>query len=129
MNNNLIATAFQDLLFALRTWEAKSDLLLDIGIHSPSDPENWFKYLKFEADITTDNLDQYLQGKVTILVKVDDKRHGWNAASQGFVPTKSALEKVCDETMAGAPFDTGEEECEWWKQLSTTPVVIVVLLR
>ncbi|KAJ5297432.1 hypothetical protein N7508_007681 [Penicillium antarcticum] len=117
-DNTLITTAFQDLFSMLSTWEPNSNLLLDISVHSPSDSEHWFKYLTFEPDITSDECGQ-----------INDHQHGWIAGSQNSTPSKAGIHKVFDEIMGEGPFNSGEEEDQWWQQLPLVPEVTGVLLR
>ncbi|OQD87652.1 hypothetical protein PENANT_c005G02252 [Penicillium antarcticum] len=100
-----------DLFSMLSTWKPNSNLLLDISVHSPSDSEHWFKYLTFEPDITSDEcgLGQYTEQSI-----------------QAKLMTTSM---VFDEIMGEGPFNSGEEEDQWWKQLPLVPEVTGVLLR
>ncbi len=98
-DNILITTTFLDLFSTLSTWEPNGDLLLDISIHSPSDSEHYFKYLTFGPDIPSEEYDLGRCIEQSMLVKVDDHRHGWTAGSLDSVPPCKAIHKIFDEIM------------------------------
>lgn len=56
-DNTPVITAFEDLFSTISTWEPNSNLLLDIGVHSLSESEYYFKYLTFRTDIPYDEHD------------------------------------------------------------------------
>lgn len=127
-DNTLITTAFLSLFSTLSTWESNSNLLLDISVYSPSDSEHWFKYLTFAPDISSDgDLGQCLEQ--SILDKLDDHQHGWVTGRQASAPSSDAIHKVFDEILGEGPFDSNEQENEWWQQLPLVPAVKGVLLR
>jgi hypothetical protein len=130
-DNSLITTIFQDLFSPLSKWEHKQcGLILDISIYSPSDSEHWFKYLTFEPDVPIHRLDQYVQDKRRILCDANDRRHGWNdAAHQESLPDRTAIETVFEEIMGEGPFDTEEEEREWWNKLPLVSAITAIRLR
>jgi hypothetical protein len=128
-DNIRVTKAFQDLFSTLSTWEQNSNLLLDISVHSPSDSEHCFKYLTFGPDITSDKCDSSLDTEQSMMVKVDDHRHGWIAGSQIATPPQPSIHKVFDEIMGEGPFHDSEEEDRWWQQLPLVPAVTGVLLR
>lgn len=49
-DSHAIGKALHGVVDALSSWCDRPDLVLDISIHSPSDPAYWFKYLTFEPD-------------------------------------------------------------------------------
>ena len=129
-DNILITTAFLDLFSTLSAWEPNGNLLLDISVHSLSDSEHWFKYLTFEPDIPSDECDRGRCAEQSMLVKLDDHRHGWIAGSRNSAPLdNAAIHKVFDEIMGEGPFDDDEQENQWWQQLPLVPAVTGVLLR
>ena len=127
-DNILITTAFQDLFSILSTWKPGGDLVLDIGMHSPSDAEHWFKYLTFgpdaRSDQGTDRWDQSQCNEQPMPLKFVD-------CHRGSVPDKfeSAINKVFEEIMCEGQFDDDWIENEWWEQLPLVPAVTGVLLR
>jgi hypothetical protein len=130
-DNSLITTVFEDLFSSLSTWEHNNfNLILDISIYSPSDSEHWFKYLTFKPDVPIENWDQYLEYKSRILRMTDDKQHGWNtAARQENLPSYSAIETVFEEIMGEGPFNSEEEEFEWWNKLPYISATTGIRLR
>ncbi|KAK2033461.1 hypothetical protein LX32DRAFT_704998 [Colletotrichum zoysiae] len=128
-DNSIIITALQDLFSSLSTWKPDGNLLLDIGVYSPSDSRHWFKYLTFGPDISSVECerDRYIQKP--IMSEFDDSQHGWIAGSQKSPPGSTAINKVFDEIMGEGPFDDDEQEKQWWLQLPLVPVVTGVLLR
>lgn len=127
-DNTLIIIAILDLFSTLSAWEPNGNLLLDISVYSPSDPEHWFKYLTFEPDICSDEDDLNQRVEQSILNKLDDPQHGWVAGSQHSVPPGMAITKVFEEIM-----DEGlcgdKPKNEWLQLLPLVPVVTGVLLR
>ncbi|CAG9993115.1 unnamed protein product [Clonostachys byssicola] len=129
-DNRLVTTCIENLFSSLSTWEQdKSNLMLDISVYSPSDSEHWFKYLTFEPDISIQNFDQYLKEKERALHESSDRQHGWNAACQESLPKVYAIETVFQEIMGEGPFDSEEEEFEWWSNLPFIPAVTGIRLR
>lgn len=127
--NILIITAFQDLFSTLTTWEPRGNLLLDISVYSPSDSEHCFKYLTFGPDIPSHECGRDRCTELSILAKVDDRQHGWNAGLRYVAPESTAFYKVFGEIMGEGPFDDEESENQWWQSLPLIPVVTGVLLR
>ncbi|MBE3042899.1 hypothetical protein IMZ48_10075 [Candidatus Bathyarchaeota archaeon] len=129
--NALITEAFQHLFSTLSAWEANSEsLLLDISVHSPSDSEHWFKNPTFGPDVPPHECDRGQRSKQsTLQVQVDDHQHGWVAGRLDSAPTNHAINKVFEEIMGEGPFESEEEEYEWWEQLPPAPAVTGVLLR
>ncbi|KAH6980864.1 hypothetical protein BKA56DRAFT_486039 [Ilyonectria sp. MPI-CAGE-AT-0026] len=127
--NILIVTAFQDLFSTLTTWEPRGNLLLDISIYSPSDSEHFFKYLTFGPDLPSHKCGRDRSTELSILAKVDDRQHGWNAGLQCVAPDTTAFYKVFQEILGEGPFDDEESENQWWQSLPLIPVVTGVLLR
>lgn len=149
--NQFIADAFEKLFTTLSTWEPRGDLVLDIGVYSPSDNKHWFKYLTFCSDTEVP--------KCPSEQELHDPAHGWTDGRQTKTPTNHAIERTFDEIMGSGPFHDetmgsglfddemlgeepsadeimGEEsiyddslEMEWWKSLPLVPAVGVVLLR
>lgn len=122
--NTFIKDAVSTLFETLSQWEANGELMLDISIYSPSDPEHWFKYLDFVPDVPP--------GEITPPLDYDaphDPIHGWVDGGQGKVPHMNAIEKVFDEIMCEGPFDEEEAEMEWWRNLPLVPAVTSILLR
>lgn len=128
----LVATAFSDLFSALSTWEPHGKLLLDIGIHSPSDSKHWFKYLTFGPDTPPsdardrDQRDRDGSTEQPTLPGVDDSQHSWINGRRGSAAGRGACEKVFEEIMGEGPFTDDEQENVWWDQLPLVLVVIVV---
>lgn len=120
-----ITASFQTLFSTLSTWDPKGDLILDISIHSPSDPEHWFKYLTFLPDMP----DHPSQTIPTKLEAWDDAQHGWIAGSRHVAPPHRAFLKVFHVVMDEGPFDSDDIEFEWWDQLPSVPAVTSLLLR
>ncbi|KAM0449493.1 hypothetical protein ACHAO4_007511 [Trichoderma viride] len=52
-NHGAVATAFENLLSVLSTWDPNGDLTLNISIYSHSDSRYWVKNLAFMPDITS----------------------------------------------------------------------------
>uniref|UniRef100_A0A0B7KDK2 DUF6546 domain-containing protein n=1 Tax=Bionectria ochroleuca TaxID=29856 RepID=A0A0B7KDK2_BIOOC len=126
-DNRLVTTCIENLFSSLSTWEQDtSNLLLDISIYSPSDSEHWFKYLTFEPDVSIQNFDQYLKEKKRALHESSDRQHGWNAAYQESFPESYAIE---NKSWERGPFDSEEEEFEWWSKLPFIPAVTGIRLR
>jgi hypothetical protein len=125
-----ITTAFQKLFSILSTWDLNGDLILDIGIYSPSDSEHWFKYLTFMPD--TPSADMLVGGGIeqTILNKVyNDPQHGWVAGFRHSAPSRAAIDQVFHSIMDEGPFDSEQLELQWWDRLPSVPVVTSLLLR
>lgn len=105
------------------------DLILDISIYSPSDSQHWFKYMTFMPDTPPGMLagggtEQTIPGKVYHVPK-----HGWVDGPQHSAPPEPALSKVFYEIMDEGPFDSEEEELQWWDQLASVPAATALLLR
>ena len=112
----------------LGTWEPKGDLILDISIYSLSDSEHWFKYLTFMPDASSAEISAGGGIEHTTLKKVyHDPQHGWVAGFRRSAPPTSAIEKVFFEVMEVEPFDSAEQECQWWEQLPSVSVVTGLL--
>ncbi len=121
-DNTRITKAFSDLFSGLSTWEPNGTLLLDISVHSPSDSEHWFNYLTFRPDIPSNKTDWDPYD--------EDQAMPVNADGHQHSPlTSHAISKVFDEIMGEGPFDTDEQENQWWQQLPLVPAVTGVLLR
>ncbi|ROW12397.1 hypothetical protein VMCG_00510 [Cytospora schulzeri] len=133
MDNVCVATAIQDLFSTLSTWEPNGDLLLDISVYSPSDSEHWFKYLTFGPDTPSDQCSwKEIAGQAMLATLVDGRhQHGWYATCRSHhrAPIEYAIKKVFVEIMGEGPFDTDEQEGQWWRQLPLVPAVTGVLLR
>ena len=129
-DNTLITTAFQDLFSSLSTWEPGGSLLLDISVHSPSDPYHWFKYLTFEPDVAFDmySRDQHTEQPLMV-AETSDYHHRWISGHQYSIPSSTAIYKIFDEIMGEGPFDDEEQEGQWWQQLPLVPAITAVLLR
>lgn len=128
-DNTLIIKAFEDLFSTLSAWEPNGNLLLDISVHSPSDSEHCFKYLTFGPDTSSDECDGDGCAEQSVMVKLDDHKHGWVAGSQKSVPSYSAISKLFDEIMRVGPFTNYRQENKWWQQLPLVPAVTGLLLR
>lgn len=125
--NALIATAFEDLFSTLSTWEPNGDLLLDISVHSPSDAQHYFKYLTFRPDTPYDEHDMDLRIKQSMLVKHDQRRHGWTAGTP-YCPPREAFFKIFDNIMQKERCLDDPQEM-WFRKLPLVPAVTGVLLR
>ncbi|KAI1398942.1 hypothetical protein F4819DRAFT_489112 [Hypoxylon fuscum] len=126
-----IIAAFQDLFSTLSLWEPNGDLLLDIGVHSPSDSKHYFKYLTFKPDTPWDECDQDQCVDQAMLVEVDDRYHHWYAGTQESTPSELAIHRLFEDIMGegeGA-FNDDEQENHWWQKLPAIPAVTGVLLR
>lgn len=129
--DNLLITAIQDLFSTLSTWEPNGDLLLDVSVHSPSDSEHWFKYLTFSPDTPSDECgwNGCVEQAKLQAAKLDDHRHGWKAGSRVAAPNSHVIYNLFEEIMGEGPFKSEEQECQWFRQLPSTPAVTGVLLR
>ncbi|KAH6627960.1 hypothetical protein F5144DRAFT_535991 [Chaetomium tenue] len=125
-----ITASFQKLLSILSTWEPRGDLILDISIYSLSDSDHWFKYLTFMPD--TPSAEIPTGGgmePITLREAYHDIQHGWYAGVRRLAPPVEAIEKVFFEVMEVEPFDSAEQESQWWEQLPSVPVVTGLLFR
>ncbi|KAG4443072.1 hypothetical protein IFR05_001398 [Cadophora sp. M221] len=130
-DNYMITTPFQSLFSALSVWEpGNNSLLLDISVQSPSDSEHCFKYLTFGPDDPSDMCWRDQSAKQSMLVKsTTNDDHEWVDGIRKSKPDSFAIEKVFEEIMGEGPFDSEEEEGEWWQQLPLAPAITRVLLR
>ncbi|KAM0248432.1 hypothetical protein ACHAP5_003375 [Fusarium lateritium] len=128
IDNQFIADAFESLFATLSAWEPRGDLVLDIGVYSPSDNQHWFKYLSFCLD-TNQGECLSRHGHEQAILLTNDPAHGWIAGQQVLAPDRHAIERTFDEIMCEGPFNDEEPEMQWWRGLPFVPVVGVVLLR
>ncbi|KAF4972809.1 hypothetical protein FSARC_709 [Fusarium sarcochroum] len=123
----LILKAIENLFSALSVWKPSGDLVLDIGVHSPSDSEHWFKYLTFGPDVP---LDERSRSRCIEQAQVDDVRHEWLRGRRIIAPEKYAICRVTSTVMGDEEFfESQEEETQWWQQLPLIPAVTGFLLR
>lgn len=128
-DNALIMTTLVKLFLVLSTWEPNSNLLLDINVYSPSDSKHWFPYLTFEPD-TLWSTDDHSQGvEQTEQDRAAYTQRYWETSAFSTISSRYAFERVFCEIMTLGPFDTDEQEDEWWRQLPLAPVVTSVLIR
>ncbi|KAI0836554.1 hypothetical protein F5Y06DRAFT_305293 [Hypoxylon sp. FL0890] len=127
-DNELVATALEDLFEDLSAWEPNGQLLLDISVYSPSDSEHWFKYLTFEPDTPSDECGRGCVEQA-IQAKAHDHKHSWVSGSRDSAPDPMAIDKLFEQIMDQGPFGTDEQEDEWWQELPAIPAVTGVLLR
>jgi hypothetical protein len=128
-DNTRVMTAFHDLFSTLSTWEPKGKLMLDISVQSPSESENWCKYLTFGPDITSGECDWNLCPEKSMLVSLNDHKRGWIAGSQNSVLSRMRIFEVSHGIMGEEPFPDDNQENQWWLQLPLVPAVTGKLLR
>ena len=100
-----------------------SDNVLDATQH-------WFKHITFEPD-TEHAPSMRSQGhciEQEAAATNFDTQHIQAAADQPRVP-EAAFYKVFDEILSTGPFNTHEEEINWWRLLPQVPAVTTVLIR
>ncbi|KAK1726135.1 LOW QUALITY PROTEIN: uncharacterized protein BDZ83DRAFT_775376 [Colletotrichum acutatum] len=115
-----ITASFQDLF---------SRLKLDISLYSPNDSDYWFPYLTFLPDTPSDILDDHTIEKAIANRYYHDPEDGWLHGSRHLVSPPWSLRKLSHLFMEQGPFDSDEEELEWWNKLSPVPAVTSSLLR
>lgn len=125
----LIIIAIQSLFSILSTWEPNGNLLLDISVHSPSDSEHWFKYLTFEPDFPSEELDPDLYTKQSIPAKLDNHQYDLNTMPYHHKAPKDAIHRIFDGSVAEGPIDDDGWCNVWHEQLPIAPVVTGLLLR
>lgn len=128
-DNILIIIAIQSLFSILSTWKPNGNLLLDISVHSPSDSEHWFKYLTFEPDFPSGELDPDLYTKQSIPAKLDDHQYDLNTVPSHCETAKNAIHNIFNGSIGEGPIDDNDLCNVWWKQLPIAPVVTGLLLR
>lgn len=116
----LIFAVFKNLFSTLSRWEPNGNLLLDISVHSPSDPEHWFKYLTFRPDIPPDEWERSRCTERTI--KVEHDHHSWDSYDMdryaGFHDMHPyAILNLFTGIGNGGQFINDEQEKHWWQQL------------
>ena len=124
-----ITTAFQILFSTLSTWNPNGNLVLDISIYSPNDPNHWFKYLAVMPDTPSD---RPVDGGMKQTIPAEDyngPQHGWVAGFRNSAPPNTAIRKVFHSIMEEGPFNSEQSELRWWDQLPSVPVVTTLLLR
>lgn len=125
-----ITASFQLLFSALSAWEPNGDLTLDISVYSPSDSEHWFKYMTILPNTPYGNMRHQGTGlRIRDEAPHDAHHRGWIQGVRDAAPVERAISKVFFEIMSDGPFETEEEEREWWDQLPKVSAVTCVLLR
>lgn len=128
MDTIVMFTALVDLFSALSTWEPQGDLVLDLGYHSPSDSEYWFKELTFVPDIpSAEECDRALcaTAKEKRAIIEGDKEHGWTGAPP-FIAIATAFPQILLAKVLGV---VRELQLKFWEKLPTAPAVTGLLLR
>lgn len=124
---------FHDLFSVLSTWEPHGTLVLDIGFHSPSDPEHWFPGLTYLPDIpSTEECERAFYGKNKPKVAAPkDNKHRWVDGS----PPYLALHRITENIQIGAltkdkgRCQLGDLYLPWSARVPAAPAVTGILLR
>ncbi|KAK1717696.1 hypothetical protein BDP67DRAFT_349470, partial [Colletotrichum lupini] len=124
-----ITASFQNLFSILSKWEPHGDLTLDISIHSLSDSEHWFPYLTFSPDTPLDIPDDHTVEKAMVNRDYHHPDHGRSHGSRHLVSPPWGLRKLFHLIMEQGPFDSDDEELEWWDKLPLVLAVTSLLLR
>lgn len=128
----LVTEAIQDLFSALGAWEEARDnggLLLDISVHSPSDPTHWLNYPTLQPDTPSGECGRDGCGEQAVLVRDNDRVHGCVASRRGLTWYCEAADRPYEDIMGRGPFCYHHDEDDWWKTLPSVPAVTGVLLR
>ncbi|KAK7436004.1 hypothetical protein Landi51_12758 [Colletotrichum acutatum] len=99
------------------------------ALYSPNDSDYWFPYLTFLPDTPSDILDDHTIEKAIANRYYHDPEDGWLHGSRHLVSPPWSLRKLSHLFMEQGPFDSDEEELEWWNKLSPVPAVTSSLLR
>lgn len=130
-----VSEAFQGHCSALSLWEPNGDLVLDVSVYSPSDPEHCFKYLDFRPDIRPSGEPPFRHrynessSSSSSWTPPHDSSHGWVDGCQATAPGYGCIDKVFDEIMSEGPFEDEEQEMEWWQRLPSVPAITGILFR
>ncbi|KAK4076439.1 hypothetical protein Trihar35433_2999 [Trichoderma harzianum] len=127
-DNLRVITTFTRLFRTLSTWEPSGSLVLDISVHSPSDPLHWFRYLTFEPDAASGVRRPRRSSELFPLPRLNS--HGWIGGRRASAPNVFSFQKVFAEILGEkGPFDNDQQEEQWWQKLPVVPAVTAVLLR
>ena len=113
-NMDIVGRAIQDLFSILSEWEPSGSLVLDITVHSPSDPKHHLKYLHFGSDDVPDS-----DGNRE-MAKTHDLRHGWVHGEQISPPSVVCINRLFGDIQMTPAF---------WQGLPEVTVVTGLLLR
>lgn len=129
-DSSFVSEAFLSLCSALSQWEPNGDLVLDVSVYSPSDPEHWFKYLDFRPDLPFGESPSRLRyDESSSWTPPHDPSHGWVDGRQATAPGYESIDKAFNEIMSEGPFEDEEQEMEWWQQLPSVPAITGILFR
>ena len=122
-----VVKAIRDLLHTLARWKPSGELLLDISIHSPSDPSYLLKYLTFEPDI--DENDCMSPGSAKLGDRAGFNWALWSTMGKAGKPIRKTFNMI----HAVGPVADIETSKAWeqqlWGKLPSVPAVTGVLLR
>ncbi|XDG01969.1 hypothetical protein ABKA04_001584 [Annulohypoxylon sp. FPYF3050] len=128
-DNTVIMTALEGLFSTLSSWPPNGNLLLDISLYSPSDSKHWFKYLTCGPDIPSDKYNRHRSLDQVARVEDDGHQRLWNADDRNPNLQRFAINKLFEDIMGEGPFNTDEQEWQWFRQLPAVPAVTGLLLR
>lgn len=128
-DNTVIMTALEGLFSTLSAWPHNGNLLLDISLYSPSDSKHWFKYLTCGPDIPSGKYNRNQSLDQVARVEDDDHQRLWNADDRNPNLQRFAINKLFEDIMGEGPFNTDEQEWQWFRQLPAVPAVTGLLLR
>lgn len=120
-NIDVIGKAIWGLFGILSTWGPSESLVLDISVHSPSDPQHYFKQLQFGSDA----IPEANNAQGTIISH--NSCHGWVKFQQVILPSEEAIEDAIDSYFWY--FQDIEMTGDFWRGLPEVTAVTGFLLR
>jgi hypothetical protein len=109
-NQTLVKDGLRKILYTLSGCPSSGDLTLDISVHSPSDSQHQFKYIRFEP------ANRPASHSVPVPTSCHDSVH----TSTVSLPSITAIERI---------FPDIELEHEFWTSIPRIPCVTHLLLR
>ena len=116
-NREIINNTMRGLFMGLSTWEkpGRGGLQLDISVHSPSDTEHHFKYIRFSPDRIPAHQDDDKSAMV-----ISDPPHDWEDNAPTSLPPHWSIKRL---------FSHNELDPDLLKRLPTIPAVTNLTFR